>query len=135
MAISSLFGGILGNKSGGNAGGKHRIDFDDGDTRWLDEADIRPIASESKAGIVPRPGDLVWAQWAPNAWYHGRVERITAVGLYIVFDDGDEADVAIALTAVDREPAKGSLALGMRVVARWTDDRFYPGTIDEISQS
>ena len=43
---------------------------------------------DAKAAKV-KVGDTVWAQWKPNAWYHGKVDRLTDIGFKVNFDDGD----------------------------------------------
>ncbi len=74
-------------------------------------------------------GDTVWAQWRPNAWYRGKAVKTCAVGFHVTFDDGDRADLAPALIIVDRVPPVGKVKIGTRVLAPWTDNKMYPGTV------
>ena len=69
------------------------------------------------AADAPKVGDVVWAQWRPNAWYHCKLDKKIDGGFHVVFDDGDETDAAPALIAVDAEPKKDDLKPGVRVVA------------------
>jgi hypothetical protein len=85
------------------------------------------------AGQAPKAGDTVWAQWRPNAWYHGKAAKAADVGLHIDFDDGDKADVPVSLVALDRAPKKRDVQVGTRTLALWTDGRYYPGTVTEIT--
>src|SRR5262245_41339919 len=64
----------------------------------------------------PKPGETVWAQWRPNAWYHGKIEKKTNVGFHINYDDGDQADVSASLLALDKEVKKDALKPGTRVI-------------------
>ena len=107
--------------------GGYQIQFDDGD---------RTIALLSQLRLLPesgsseyREGDIVWAQWKPNAWYHGRIAGRSTLGFQIAFDDGDKAQLPGALIAADVPVQEEQLRVGSRVLARWTDDRYYPGTI------
>jgi DUF971 family protein len=85
------------------------------------------------AGEAPKAGDAVWAQWRPNAWYHGKATKAADVGLHIDFDDGDKADVPVSLVALDRAPKKNEVKIGTRTLALWTDGNYYPGTVTEIA--
>ena len=84
-------------------------------------------------GAPPKVGDKVWAQWRPNAWYPGKASKVCAIGLHVVFDDGDEADLPVALIVVDTAPQKNTVKVGSRVLGFWTDRRFYPGTVTKIA--
>ena len=61
-------------------------------------------------------GDKVRAQWRPNAWYPGKASKGCAIGLHVVFDDGDEADLPVALIVVDTAPQKNTVKVGSRVL-------------------
>jgi hypothetical protein len=116
----------------GTTDGMFDIQFDDGDTRALAVDDLRLLPVQTGAGRTAKVGDKVWAQWRPNAWFPGKVNKATKVGLFIDFDDGDKADVPICLVAVNRAPGKGTVKVGTRVLGMWTDNHFYPGTITKI---
>jgi hypothetical protein len=113
----------------GASDGKFDIQFDDGDSLAVDPDDIRLLAVQPKADRTPKVGDTVWAQWRPNDWYRGKVGKVTKVGLFINFDDGDTADLPVPLVARNRAPDKEAVKIGLRVLARWTDNRFYPATV------
>jgi hypothetical protein len=87
---------------------------------WAGLADARPA----------QVGDVVWAQWTPNAWYHGRTDGVCAGGLHIQFDDGDKACRNRALIAVDAAP--GAVGKGDRVLAPWKNGKLYPGTVGDL---
>jgi hypothetical protein len=91
------------------------------------------LAGPAAAAEPPKVGDAVWAQWRPNNWQHGKADKATAVGLHVTFDDGNEADLPAGLIAVDRAPKKADVPAGARVVALWTDDRWYPGTVGQVA--
>ncbi len=113
----------------GAAGGMYDITFDDGGTRTVGLDDLRLIAAAPNPGKRPAVGATVWAEWLPNAWYHGKTDRRCPVGLHVAFDDGDEANRAFARIAVDRAPAREDVRVGTHLLALWSNDRMYPGTI------
>src|SRR5262249_32093987 len=83
---------------------------------------------------APKVGDIVWAEWDNNAWYHGKIAKKTDKGFHIEFDDGDESDVQESQIAIDKEPATKDVKKGTRVLAKWSDDRFYPGKVGEVKE-
>lgn len=62
---------------------------------------VASLVPSRAAADAPKVGDKVWAQWKPNDWYPGKVAKACPTGLHVVFDDGDEADLAVSLIAVD----------------------------------
>ncbi len=90
-------------------------------------------ASSVVAQPIPEVGDRVWAQWTPNAWFPGTVGRTMDVGLHIEFEDGDKADLPVSLVVPDRNPNATAVTVGSRVIARWHDNRYYPGTVTSIA--
>jgi len=72
-------------------------------------------------------GAIVWAQWTPNSWYHGRVARTCPGGLHVQFDDGDVACRSFAQIAVDQ--GARTVHPNARVLAPWRNGRFYPGRV------
>jgi hypothetical protein len=109
------------------------LQFDDGDQGEFEFALIRLIAARPDPARAPRIGDIVWAQWRPNSWYHGTVAKLGNLGLHIVFDDGDEADLAPALVVLDEPPQKENVKVGARVLAVWNNGNLYPATVREIT--
>jgi hypothetical protein len=91
------------------------------------------LVSPSQAQDTPRVGDVVYAQWEPNDWYHGKIVGKNAKGFRIEFDDGDKKVVASDEIAIDKAPPRREVKEGSRVVAKWADDgRFYPGKVGRI---
>ncbi|MBX3720476.1 MAG: DUF4537 domain-containing protein [Turneriella sp.] len=78
-------------------------------------------------------GLAVWAEWKPNAWYHGTIAESCAEGWLFHFDDGDKKCCPAADIAADTIPAAGDVRKGSKVVAEWTDMRYYPGKISAVS--
>jgi hypothetical protein len=111
------------------------IQYDNGDTHTVTLDDLRLIAVKPTAETTAKKGDEVWAQWQPNQWYKGKAASTCAVGLHVVFDDGDEADLPVPLIAIDRAPKKDQVKVGTRVLARWKAKRFFPGTVTKISNN
>jgi hypothetical protein len=93
------------------------------------------LAAPSKAQDAPRVGDVVFAQWAPNDWYHGKIGKKSDKGFHIDYDDGGKNVVASSLIAIDKVPERKDVKVGTRVVARWPDGRFYPGKIGKLNDN
>lgn len=70
------------------------VQFDDGDTRWLPPAQIRPGRDRPAAAPEPRltPGTPVEGEWSEGSWYPGVVARANhnSTLFFIQFDDGDQ---------------------------------------------
>ena len=77
----------------------------------------------------PKVGDMVYAQWKPNAWYHGKVDKTCDYGLHVQFDDGDKGCFHASLIAVDQPVAVADVKPGLRVMAKWSDNKLYPATV------
>ena len=77
----------------------------------------------------PKVGDTVWAQWKPNAFYHGKVDKTCEWGLHVQFDDGDKGCFRADLIAVDAPMAAAAIKVGAKVLAKWSDGKLYPATI------
>ncbi len=45
------------------------------------------------------------------------------------FDDGDEACRSADLVVLDAPMARDAVKVGARVLAKWTDGRYYPATV------
>ena len=84
------------------------------------------------SGTFFSTGERVYAQWKPNAWYAGKVEGTCTIGWEVLFDDGDRKCCSRHHIAADRVPAEDKLNVGARVLALWTDGRYYPGIIAEL---
>jgi DUF971 family protein len=114
-------------------GDKVECKYEDLSDATFEIKDVRLIAVSSTPAKTAKVGDVVWAQWRPNAWFHGKVGKKADVGLHIEFDDGDTADLPVAVITVDKAPAKADVKVGAHVLATWTDGKFFPGIITEIA--
>ncbi len=85
------------------------------------------FATVAQAG-APKVGDKVWAQWKPNAWYHGKVDKACDWGLHVQFDDGDKGCFHSDLIAVDKPMPAADVKPGARVLALWSN-KLYPATV------
>lgn len=83
---------------------------------------------------VLKTGTVVWAEWTPNAWYHGKIASGCDNGYNINFDDGDKKCCTIQQIAVDIAPSKNSVSSGTKVLAKWSNGKFYPGTVNSVSE-
>jgi hypothetical protein len=85
------------------------------------------------ADKIIKPGDIVFAEWVVNGWYHGTVGSVCGEEMYtILFDDGDTKCCGKDQIVHDRIPNKNTITMGTTVLAQWTDGKFYPGTIVKI---
>jgi hypothetical protein len=132
-------------------GGEWFVQFDDGDTAWLQPERIRAQASQGAAGpahavrAAPaaggwEPGVPTYADWTEDNWYPGYVAEARPDGMYFVqFDDGDvkwlPPHKLRPRTDAPRVPpgAGGDLAAGERVSGRWHNGRWYNGHIGAVS--
>ena len=89
-------------------------------------------ATAATAQEKAKAGDVVWAEWKPNAWFHGKVAKVDGKDLHIAFDDGDKATVDASKIALDRAPKKDTVKVDTRVLAKFKQTRFYPGKIAKI---
>jgi hypothetical protein len=73
-------------------------------------------------------GDTVFAFWQGSGHYHiGTIVESTS-GMYrVVFADGDQGMIP------ENKIMNADLDEGLKVLAMWTDKRFYPGTIQKIA--
>jgi hypothetical protein len=110
-------------------GGNYDVKFDDGESRSVGLDDLRLLAVKPAANQTAKAGDKVWAQLRPNDWHQGKAAKKCPLGLHVVFDDGDKADLPMELIARDQAPKKAQVKVGARVLAPWTDGRHYPGTV------
>lgn len=76
-------------------------------------------------------GDVVWAQWGENSWYHGTVGSGCADGFTVNFDDGTDGCYPTGKIVSDSAPA--SVGVGDDVVARWTDSVYYTAKVTAVS--
>jgi len=95
--------------------------------------DVRRVTAAGNAKAL-KVDDIVWAQWRPNDWYHGKVKKTGDGGYHVEFDDGDEADLPSALIAIDQAPEVKNVKVGARVIAVFSDGKFYPGTVIAIDK-
>ncbi len=109
--------------------GRYNIRFDDWDKRPVELSHIRLRKASNNTRADIKIGDVVWAQWKPNVWYHGKVAKVHPIGFHVTFDDGDRMDLPASLIVSDRIVAAEQLKKGIRVLARWNDGKYYPGTV------
>lgn len=92
------------------------------------------LATAAPAQDRLKAGDVVWAQWKPNAWFHGKIAKIDGKKYHIAFDDGDRAVVDAAGIARDRVPTKEAVTvLKVRVLAKYKKGRFFPGKVTAVT--
>jgi len=78
-------------------------------------------------------GDAVYAEWTPNGWYHGKIDKICSAGWHIQFDDGDQKCCTLSQIVKDVVPPKSKVKVGSKVLAQWSNGRFYPGKVKAIA--
>lgn len=90
------------------------------------------LASSLASARSPEVGDVVFAKWEEVGWYHGKIDGRCDGGFHVLFDDKDKGCIKAADLALDRVPEPEQVRVGVRVLARWDDGRFYPGKVAEI---
>ncbi|MDP8225593.1 MAG: DUF4537 domain-containing protein [Candidatus Lernaella stagnicola] len=78
-------------------------------------------------------GHAVYAEWTANGWYHGKIAKKCDAGWHIAFDDGDQKCCAPSQIVIDVVPPKAMVKVGVKVLAKWSDGRYYPGTVSAIN--
>jgi len=82
-----------------------------------------------------KPGDIVFAEWEKNGWYHGTVGEECGNGRFmILFDDGDTKCCTTYVIVPDVIPPKTSVLPGKAVLAQWSDGKYYPGTVSVTNE-
>ncbi len=89
---------------------------------------LSPAAAQDR----PKEGDVVWAEWKPNAWFHGKIAKVAGKDFHIAFDDGDKSVVTSSKIAIDRAPKPTEVKPGVRVLAKFMKVNYYPGKISRI---
>jgi hypothetical protein len=121
-------------------GGQYGIQFDDGDTDVVPLVNLRLIGKFDGAPPAPaqawgelKAGDIVWAEWVPNMWYHGKVARKEGARFHIDFDDGDKKAVEMGKIARDLAPAATDVKVGTPVLAKFKNVAFFPGKVAQVN--
>jgi hypothetical protein len=91
---------------------------------------VLPTAAHAQERL--KVGNVVWAEWMPNAWFHGKIAKVAGKQYHIAFDDGDKAVVEAPKIALDRVPAEAAVKRGTRVLAKFKKGNFYPGKVTDI---
>jgi hypothetical protein len=78
-------------------------------------------------------GDVVYAEWTSNGWYHGKIDKACQGGWHIAYDDGDQKCCTPAQIAKDVVPPANKVTVGAAVLAQWSDQKYYPGTVSAIA--
>ena len=87
-------------------------------------------ATAAAAQEKAKAGDVVWAEWKPNAWYHGTIAKVEGKKYSIAFDDGDKSTVEAPQIAVDSAPKRELAAvINVRVLAKFKKGKFFPGKV------
>ena len=84
-------------------------------------------------GGIFKVGDPVFAEWVANGWYHGKIDKKCEAGWHIAFDDGDQKCCTPQQIVLDMVPNAAKVKVGSKVLAQWSDMRFYPGTVKTVS--
>ena len=85
-------------------------------------------------GEAPARANRVLARWSNKLWYPGTVDDEREGARHVVFDDGDRGWVTPPDLTVEQDPTDdrgGRLAVGAKVMGRWVDRKWYPGTVVE----
>ena len=75
---------------------------------------------------------VVYAEWVKNGWYHGKIGAECEKGFTINFDDGDVKCCTEKEIVADVVPGAAEVKTGSKVLAQWSDGKFYPGKVAKI---
>ena len=88
------------------------------------------LVTATQAQAPLKAGDMVWAEWRPNSWYHGKIAKVDGKKYHIAFDDGDKATVEATKIALDKVPNRDKVAVqNVRVLAKFKGTKFFPGKV------
>ena len=85
------------------------------------------------AGGGLKVNDAVFAEWVQNGWYHGKIAKTCDAGFHIAFDDGDQKCCTVAQIVKDVIPKANKVKVGKKVLAQWSNGRYYPGRVAAIA--
>lgn len=91
-----------------------------------------PAAANTPANS---PSGAVWALWSKGKWYRGRINGVCSKGQQVLFDDGDQKCCSKKEIVPDEPPAAGAVKTGVRVMAQYSDGKFYPGKVSGVTGS
>lgn len=115
------------------------IQFDDGDSGWVELAFVQPLALELGQRVMSR------RRMGPH-FFPGEIQEVDGEHLHIEFDDGKEEWTTVASLRIPCPPrGKGAeqvkatshmaflehLQEGDRVWALWNDAALFPGTVSQ----
>lgn len=107
--------------------------WDDGDTpTWVQPYQLRPDGAPTAMEIPGRLtfGSKVTATWRNGQRYPGVLADWNGTHWLVAWDDGDAPSWAPPHDVAPR--AEPLPPVGAKVVARWTDGRFYAGAVAEV---
>ncbi len=96
------------------------------------------LAISACSGGVPDTiavGDNVYAEWSPKTWYSGTVDGTCDRGLHVTYYDGFEKCHSDTEMLPDTNPSTADVAVGTKVVARYTEDAFYDAEVISVDGS
>ena len=124
------------------AGGRALIQFDDGDSGWVDLAFVQALALTAGQRVMSR------RRMGPH-FFPGEIREVDGEEVHVEFDDGKEERTTVASLRIPCQPlgrgaeqvkATSSMAFvehlqeGDRVWALWNDAALFPGTVNELGE-
>ncbi|NCS92459.1 MAG: DUF4537 domain-containing protein [Leptospira sp.] len=74
----------------------------------------------------------VWAKWSDEKWYLGILAGSCPKGKIVLFEDGDMSCTMNSKIVQDILPGSKDVKYGSRVLAKWRNGKYYPGTVSQI---
>jgi hypothetical protein len=123
--------------------GKALIEFDDGDSGWVELAHVRPLSLQRGQRVMSR------RRMGPH-FFPGEVREVAGENVQVEFDDGKEEETTVASLRIPipplphgAEPVKATshraflerLQEGDRVWALWNNAALFAGTIGERNEN
>lgn len=69
-----------------------------------------------------------------NRWYPGKITKVSGDEIYVNYDDGSK-EVLPPMNVAHLSQPNSSIAVGQAVLAKWTDNNYYSGTVQSFDDS
>lgn len=104
-----------------------------------------PAAAEEKlpadtekaaaATAVFKVDEKIMGRWkGGNRWYPGKITKVSGDEIYVNYDDGSK-EVLPPMNVAHLNQPNSSISVGQAVLAKWTDNNYYSGTIQSFDDS
>jgi hypothetical protein len=87
------------------------------------------------ATAVFKVDEKIMGRWkGGNRWYPGKITKVSGDEIYVNYDDGSK-EVLPPMNVAHLSQPNSSIAVGQAVLAKWTDNNYYSGTVQSFDDS